>query len=368
MNNFEIDITNFQSITKGNLTFVPGVNVVVGQSNSGKTAILRAIKTNILNPKGSQRRIQHGKDKSEITIKYLGNEITWVRTSKESSYIINGEEFKKTGTSNVFNYLNDFGFVLDEKDGLMNIEGELQLPFPFDRNPQELFKLFENLLSVLKSSGVLKQFKALESNRDSEVLLLESEINKYDTKCKAVKDLKELVDLEKLSTMRNDVVALINNYNNKNSDLQILLKNKDLVLLADFKEFKVDIKEPLTKYIGLSKDINVCNMTKDLYRVIKNIPECGLINIRNYEELRDDIIACKKLQVMNNLLDNAPLPSTVQLADYINIREDYNMLMKYKANGKECMGKLNRLKAEIEDIQEELKEFKVCPLCGKELD
>ena len=366
--NFDIDITNFQSITNGNLSFVPGVNVVVGQSNSGKTAILRAIKTNILNPKGSQRRIQHGKDRSEITIKYLGNEITWVRTPKESSYVINGEEFKKTGTSNVFNYLNDFGFVLDEKDGLMNIEGELQLPFPFDRNPQELFKLFENLLSVLKSSGVLKQFKALESSRDSEVLLLESEIDKYSTKYKAIKDLKEVVSIEMMSKMKEVLVGLVDTYKSKDADLQVLLKNKDLVLMADFKEFDVNMKEPLTKYINLVKDIKVCNSTKDLYKIIKGMPKCGLIDVSKYEELRKDILTCKRLQAMNNLLDNAPSPRVVQLVDYTNLRKDFNTLMRFKQEGKDCMVKLNRTKSEIEDIQERLKEFKVCPLCGKELD
>ena len=368
MTNFEIDITNFQSITKGNLTFVPGVNVVVGQSNSGKTAILRAIKTNILNPKGSQRRIQHGKDKSEITIKYLGNEITWIRTPKESSYVINGEPLKKTGTSNVFNYLNDFGFVLDEKDGLMNIEGELQLPFPFDRNPQELFKLFENLLSVLKSSGVLKQFKALEDKRNSEVLLLESDIDKFNKKYKAVQDLKEVVSVNKMTGMRNELSELLTKYEGLSKDLKVLVKNKDLVALAEFKVFDVNLKDIIQTYISIRNDMRTCNKTKELYGIIKNIPKCESIDISKYIELHKDIMTCKKLHSMNNLLDNIPEPSMLELDKYKALRDDYNTLMDYKSNGKVFMNKINIIKTEIEDIQAKLKEFKVCPLCGKDLD
>lgn len=368
MSNFEIDITNFQSITDGHLTFVPGVNVVVGQSNSGKTAILRAIQTNILNPKGSQRRIQHNKDESIITIKYLDNTISWIRTKKESSYEINGKPFKKAGTSNVFDYIDNTGFVVDDKDGLMNIEGELQLPFPFNRNPQELFKLFENLFSILRSSEVLKQFKSLEASRESEVSSLENEIQKYSIKYKAVKDLKEIVSLEKLNNLKGTLSAYVNIYNDKSSDLQILKKNKDLVLLSDFKEFDIDMKTPLDKYSELVQDIQTCCKTRDLYKVVKGLPQQGSVDLNKYLSLRADIINCRKIQNIVNLLNNAPSPITVPLVDYVNIRKDIISLNNYRAEGKACKDKLDRVKAEIEDIQSKIKEFKVCPLCGKELD
>ena len=43
-NNLKVTIENFQSISKGELEFTQGINIIVGQSNSGKSAILRAIK------------------------------------------------------------------------------------------------------------------------------------------------------------------------------------------------------------------------------------------------------------------------------------------------------------------------------------
>ena len=58
-NNLKVTIENFQSISKGELEFTQGINIIVGQSNSGKSAILRAIKGSVLNPSGSQKYIKN---------------------------------------------------------------------------------------------------------------------------------------------------------------------------------------------------------------------------------------------------------------------------------------------------------------------
>ena len=50
MENFNVNLHNFQSISDANLEFVEGLNLIVGQSNSGKTAILRAINSVVDNP------------------------------------------------------------------------------------------------------------------------------------------------------------------------------------------------------------------------------------------------------------------------------------------------------------------------------
>jgi predicted ATP-dependent endonuclease of OLD family len=53
MESFNIDLKNFQSIAEADLEFTPGINLIVGQSNSGKTAILRSFVTTIKNYKVS---------------------------------------------------------------------------------------------------------------------------------------------------------------------------------------------------------------------------------------------------------------------------------------------------------------------------
>ena len=142
-NNLKVTIENFQSISKGELEFTQGINIIVGQSNSGKSAILRAIKGAILNPSGSQKYIKNGTKGFKVGIDYQGNSIEWSRTSRSPEYVINGEKYAKTGSSNLLDFLDNSGFTLDENKSLMNVESELELPFPFDKSNNELLKLFE---------------------------------------------------------------------------------------------------------------------------------------------------------------------------------------------------------------------------------
>ena len=78
MNELKLSLQNFQSITEGELTFRTGLNFIVGQSNSGKSATFRALKACLLNPKGSQRFIKKGHNKLEVIVTdMIGNQCVY---------------------------------------------------------------------------------------------------------------------------------------------------------------------------------------------------------------------------------------------------------------------------------------------------
>ena len=80
----KLNIQNFQSHKDTKLEFHPGVNVIIGQSDSGKTAIIRALRWLIWNRPGGDdfrsdwgggtvvkikidaREIMRGKDKENV--------------------------------------------------------------------------------------------------------------------------------------------------------------------------------------------------------------------------------------------------------------------------------------------------------------
>ena len=54
---FKLTIENFQSIKeKTEIDFIEGVNLIIGPSNSGKSAVLRALRGLILNYKGNVKK------------------------------------------------------------------------------------------------------------------------------------------------------------------------------------------------------------------------------------------------------------------------------------------------------------------------
>jgi len=100
----QIEIVNFQSHRHSVLKLVPGVNIITGLEDSGKTAVLRAVnwvRTN--RPSGDG--FKHNKDSAQLTMGALtfADSITAVHTKQKSSneyHLIDGhrtQDFAKVG-------------------------------------------------------------------------------------------------------------------------------------------------------------------------------------------------------------------------------------------------------------------------------
>ena len=100
--NLKLHIENFQAISDIEMDFEKGINIIVGQSNSGKTSVLRAIDTLVNNGSGSAEFIKRGTKQTSVEMDYNGNNIKWNRTPKEIEYSINGEKFLKVGSTDLF--------------------------------------------------------------------------------------------------------------------------------------------------------------------------------------------------------------------------------------------------------------------------
>ena len=261
MNELKLFLKNFQSISEGELVFTTGLNFIVGQSNSGKSATFRALKACLLNPKGSQRFVKKGNNKSIVTLLYNGNEVTWERTNKESSYYINGQQYIKTGSSDAFKILmNDTGFVKDEREGaLMNIEEELQLPFPFGTSKTDLFKLFENIFCVSDSAVILKAAKEQEEAIKDNIEALELDKIKIESKLEHLKEFKESLDLDRLRDYKD--------YLEQTENKVEALKNGLPEIKKAFRisEANLEVKERGFNNL-LSLYFEVCNLKKTIIR------------------------------------------------------------------------------------------------------
>ncbi len=93
-----VQIKNFQSHAKTSIGFVDGVNVITGSSDSGKTAIIRAIKFALTNrPSGDDFRSNWGGDTS-VDIEFTdGNKLHRSKGSR-NLYKVNGLELVAFGS------------------------------------------------------------------------------------------------------------------------------------------------------------------------------------------------------------------------------------------------------------------------------
>lgn len=365
-NELKLSLENFQSISQGELIFHTGTNVIVGQSNSGKTATFRALKACLSNPSGSQRFIKKGTKGSSVMLEYNGNQIIWKRTPKESSYIINGESYIKTGNSSAFKLLEDTGFVIDSNDTIMNIEEELQLPFPFGISKNDLFKLFENVFCVSDSAIILKAAKGVEDTTKLKITTLENEIIKNENKLKELSEFKDIVSIEKLQKMKKYLEGKNNRVLSLKDGLPIIKKAiKIQGLTIDKKEFQ-NLLPLYSENKNLKKTISQLKQLHNVNKSLKDIPKPVEIPLSSYKELRELNKTLKVLECINNL--EAPVK------DFENKIEKYKELNSYLKDIqtiKEKIGEKKKLleenKLKIAQVEKALKSYKVCPLCHKPL-
>lgn len=137
----KLKIENFQSLEGiTDLEFKPGVSMIVGASNSGKTAILRALRGLILNyVKGSKIKnyMTHFKDHLQVDLQLdeNGKKYIWHKDSKgKTKYFVeepDGEvqPYEKCGNDDIFSIDENFPFVLRDKKLLNTHTEKDSLPF-----------------------------------------------------------------------------------------------------------------------------------------------------------------------------------------------------------------------------------------------
>ena len=304
---------------------------------------------------------------------YNGNEITWDRTNKESSYFINGQQYIKTGASDSFKILmDDTGFVKDEKEGaLMNMEEELQLPFPFGVSKAELFKLFENVFCVSDSAVILKAAKEQEDNIKDNIEGLELDSLKIQSKLSNLQDFKEAVDLGKLYSYKEFLV-------NKSERVETLKEGLPLIKRAvRINQAHLEVEERSFKILLIShSDALVLKKTilrtKELHKLGKSLQEL------DYNKEFENKLECyESLRFLNDTLQKLKKLNKIKLLelDFESKLDKYNDLKSLKFYIQDLQGKVKDLqinekreKERISSIEAKLKEFKVCPLCHHSLE
>jgi DNA repair exonuclease SbcCD ATPase subunit len=146
-----LHIENFQSHEDSRLEFDPGTNVILGASDSGKSAIIRALKWVIWNrPQGESYR-SHWGGGTRVIIKTEQGVVERVRGDNVNSYLLNGDlELKALRAE-----------VPEEVVRLLNLnETNLQMqfgrPFLLDSSPGEVAAHFNSVAHLSQIDSGLR--------------------------------------------------------------------------------------------------------------------------------------------------------------------------------------------------------------------
>lgn len=391
-NEITIFVKDFQIIKNASLTFIPGLNAIIGQSNNGKSALFRAVKSCIYNEPG-QTSIRNGCSSYSVGIQ-MNNHVVIYQKGKESIYKIDGKIYEKPGRvqlPEVAEALRIKELNLNGSNEQLNFWDQMEKPFLLDRSETDLFRF---IVDSGKDNNITKALKTLVSDRQSlskditmlEGMIAQSEenIKQYEEKldnssykiqvCNQVIEIgPRIKKLEYLKTSILNYKSIHNNLIKSNNDLYNLnsfIMNNE----AMYKDLtsKLNIKGTLESLVYSFRNIQMSlNKSNDFVSKYNKLDISKINEIYNRYNNISSIL--NDYQRVSGLLMGIKSYSVPEYSD--NFNENYDKFNKLKSLINSYYVLANNLNAsknsisnslnEINSLKEQLNAIGICPTCGR---
>jgi len=216
-----IKIIDFQSHRSTQLAPSPGVNVIVGRNNTGKSAILRALRLLFYNRPEGGDFVRWGARDAIVEVEYAGHILRRVKGA-HNTYAVDGAIFDHFGRQVPIEVSNVLGFHavnVDRNTYELNFDYPHDPPFFVSETEASKGKLFTKLGEKVLGDLVLLDSCIHSINTELRALgeektVIESQQNKLRTTLEDFAEMPSL--LEELSQVKNLVAEVISLGNVKN--------------------------------------------------------------------------------------------------------------------------------------------------------
>jgi len=279
-------LENFQSHKYSEIDFKPDLNVIVGPSDTGKSAIIRALKWVLYNEPSGDFFIREGESNCSVTIHISdGTILQRYRTKSKNGYLLvksDGEEmrfegFGKDVPEEIINITNIKKILLDrDESSAINMGEQLEGPFLLSEKTSVRANAIGRLVGVNiiddALTDVLKDMKNLNTSRkntEKRIEVLLDEIKEYEYldqlrfKLSKLTNLNILIKEKKLKLSR--IITLKSNYDNtKLETKEVESTNSKLKELNKVENNIKDIEIDILKFNILhTYNLNYKNMILD---------------------------------------------------------------------------------------------------------
>lgn len=389
----KLKIQNFQSHKKSILKFDPGVNVIIGETDSGKSAIIRALRLGIKNkPNGDAFRSKWGGDTSVSITTSEGDTVIRSKGSK-NLYQVNDHKLTAFGTD-----------VPDAVKDVLNIEqvnaqfNQRDAAFLLQNTAGEVAQYFNKIAHLHKidkgEKYIKKQLRSIntkiENNHDT-ISSDKKKLKKYDN----IEELEILVEQaeqteikltslynqqQKLNTNKARLALLEQKLNKLRKWKEIEhIVNKTIDLASTIDKQKTDKKKlanailnlknteqslaGLKTLIRLKTDVDTClSKINQIQQSKKDASNLSQIIVR-YKKINKDILK-KQLKVENEEFVKKAL-FTLKEIDKKEIVLD--KIQDYKTNLVKIENKIKIKRKRLKELEQKFHDNfpDICPLCGK---
>jgi DNA repair ATPase RecN len=318
----KLQLKNFQAHSNSTLEFHPGINTIIGQSDSGKTAILRSLYKIIYNKPAGDSFVSHwikdGKGKltdiSSITVTKDNKVSSRIKSKDFDGYKLNDTEYTALNRD-VPEDIQSF-FNVSE----VNIQKQMDSPFLLSSTPGEVARFFNRIikLDVIDDSLSLIEKKKRQCNSDiktnkselEDLIIKKDSYNWLDDVEKKLKKCEEIQakiqskteSIEKIST--NILLYKENSVQREKSGSMLKLEGvlnsiNELNTSINDKQSTIDsLNSSIINYndacIEKNRDLEFLNLENRVNRTIK-LKEKYMGKNTDYLEFKKEVEDYKKL-------------------------------------------------------------------------
>lgn len=267
-------IDNYQIIKHGEILFRPGITLITGSSNNGKSSIFKAYKQIIYNLSGNTYINQYA-DKCKLTLENEDYKITYNKTKTKSSYDITTKEgtlsFDKLGVNQIPEIKD---LVNIDKNLHYNFWEQLEKPFLINKTNREQFLLLQESPISSNLLNIQDNIKADIKSLKEDLLIKQGSLNVINENI--LEEEKVLVNSDDINNLVDNVSILIETYNKlttfKNNIIKLTSIDSELEKINNIVDITfdstveesynlfADIKEKISRLLTFSKSINELNI------------------------------------------------------------------------------------------------------------
>jgi len=350
-----LTLNNFRTHKDTELCFSPGVNVIVGQSGTGKTNILRALNWIVNNRPLGSGVIRRRKDLAEVCLVVEDQEEIGILRTKDkngSKYVLCGigdeAEFTSFGTTPP----EPISEVLNLSD--INIQKQFEAYFLVFESPGYVATYIRKVTKLDEIDEVVK----IISGRIRKANI---ELQGYSTEVEDVKEkLEEIykIDLDRLELLIRETELLSEenkNIQNQYQELQGIVEQLEGIereytyLPDDIDQIIENVNQEISSYQKLQSKVN------DLQDFVEQLEKIEFEKVVLPEDLNELFSLVEKLNIKYN-----------------NIKEEVRFLASLIETFNEIKPKVDGLDEQIVLCKEEelqlMGQLEFCPYCNTELN
>ena len=343
----KITLKNFQAHKKTEIDFTPGVNVIVGASDKGKSSIIRALQLIFFNRPGGKAYIRHGAKECRVDLEMAsGDTLSRVRTKSKNYYQVNADDPLKATGRDVPKEITDICNMQE-----INFQGQHDSPFMLAETAGECGRMLNKCVDLTAIDTVLNGLNTKKRNATNKLTASVESIENQQVACSKYTEVVLMKEdslliqaragkLERGLRKAPPMASAINHFDSLAQTLELLPHPaKALKALTALEGTAERLKEQQQKAYEISSQLKVAEVAS--------------------RKLKESDKATEALTHINAISDKA-----MELANGKNATVALSRnIMRVSTQRDE----IRALRAEEEDLKEELQELMgdACPLCGK---